>query len=59
MNANIQSRSIFKRDQYVLWNNEKNLVIKKPSILEMDILYEAIQENIKTVNDLFTCTNKN
>ena len=58
MTANIQSRSNFKRGQYLLRNNGNNLVINKPGILEIQLLYQAIRENIKVVNNLFTNANK-
>ena len=58
MTSGSQLISPFKGTQYSLRNNEKILAIKQPSILEIQILYEAIRGNIKIVNNLFTDANK-
>lgn len=54
MAFSVQPLSHSKKDQYLLQDNGKNIIIKQPSILEAQILYDAIQENIKIIKYLFT-----
>lgn len=54
MAFSVQPLSRSKKDQYLLQDNGKNIIIKQPSILEAQILYDAIQENIKIIKYLFT-----
>ena len=54
MTFSVQPLSCSKKDQHLLQNNGKNIVIRKLSTLEVQILYEVIQENIKVVKQLFT-----
>lgn len=53
MSLNIPIELHAKDNQYLLNNNGKTLAIKQFSISEMQRLYEAIQSNIKIVNNLF------
>ena len=47
-----------KKDQHLLQNNSKNIAIRKFSTLEVQTLYEVIQENIKVVKQLFKNENE-
>jgi len=53
MNFNTSRELSAKNNQYLLDNHSTGLAIKKLSILELQALYEAIQDNIKVVNAVF------
>ncbi len=58
MAFNVKPLSRSKKDQHLLQNNSKNIAIRKFSTLELQTLYEVIQENIKVVKQLFKNENE-
>lgn len=54
MSSGVKVIPSIPRKKYLLHNNHNNLVVKQLTILEIQVLYDAIKENIKVVNGLFT-----
>ena len=55
MTSGVQLISSIQRKKHLSPNN---LVIKQPNLAEIQVLYEAIKENIKVVNSLFNNESK-
>jgi hypothetical protein len=43
---------------YLINNNGKQLFIKQPNIMELNVLYQAVMANMKMINTIFNCTKK-